>query len=60
MARLLPKKSTRRAVAWSTALMAYDVWKRLPPAQRRQILANARKHGPRLAKGAFRHRRMFF
>ena len=31
------------------ALTAYDIWRRLPPRQRRAALALARKHGPRLA-----------
>jgi hypothetical protein len=34
------------------ALTAYDIWRRLPPKQRKQILASARKHGPRLASAA--------
>ena len=31
------------------ALTLYDVWRRLPPAQRQQVLNLARKHGPRAA-----------
>jgi len=31
------------------ALTAYDVWRRIPKRQRRQIVAVARKHGPRAA-----------
>jgi hypothetical protein len=31
------------------ALTAYDVWRRLPPRQRKQVLELARKHGPRVA-----------
>jgi hypothetical protein len=31
------------------ALTAWDVWRRLPPRQRKQILALARKHGPQVA-----------
>jgi hypothetical protein len=31
------------------ALTAYDIWRRLPPRQRKAALALARKHGPRLA-----------
>jgi hypothetical protein len=33
-------------------LTAWDIWRRLPPAQRRMIMAQARKHGPRLASAA--------
>ncbi len=31
------------------ALTAWDIWRRLPPRQRKQILNIARKHGPRVA-----------
>jgi hypothetical protein len=33
-------------------LTAYDLWRRLPPRQRQMIVAQARKHGPRLANAA--------
>jgi hypothetical protein len=42
----------RRAGVFGLALGAYDVWRRLPPAQRRRIVAMTREHGPRLAAGA--------
>jgi hypothetical protein len=35
------------------ALAAWDVWRRIPPAQRRQLIENARVHGPRIVKGAY-------
>ena len=31
------------------ALAAWDVWRKLPPQQRQQLLALARKHGPTVA-----------
>jgi hypothetical protein len=31
------------------AITLYDVWRRLPPKQRKQALDLARKHGPRVA-----------
>jgi hypothetical protein len=31
-------------------LAAWDVWRKLPPQQRQQLLALARKHGPTVAK----------
>lgn len=31
-------------------LTAYDVWRRLPPPARRAILAETRRHGPRVAR----------
>jgi hypothetical protein len=46
--RFLP----RRAGTVGLALTAYDIWRRLPPQQRKLILASARKHGPRLASAA--------
>jgi hypothetical protein len=44
-ARLL----TRRAGPIGLALTAWDIWRRLPPKQRRQIVNIARKHGPKVA-----------
>lgn len=40
---------SRRAGPVGLALTAYDIWRRLPKKQRRQILDAARKHGPRYA-----------
>jgi hypothetical protein len=31
------------------AITLYDVWRRLPPKQRKQVLKLARKHGPKAA-----------
>jgi TRAP-type C4-dicarboxylate transport system substrate-binding protein len=42
----------RRAGPLGLVLTAYDVWRRLPPKQRQQILDVARKHGPRVAARA--------
>ena len=39
------------------ALTAYDVWRRIPPAQRKLILAQARIHGPTIAKKAIAARK---
>lgn len=38
-----------RPTPWALTIMAWDVWRRLPPEQRRQLVRAARKHGPRLA-----------
>lgn len=43
---------TRRAGALGTALTLWDMWRRLPPKQRRFLVKQARSHGPRLAKQA--------
>ncbi|MDX6481444.1 MAG: hypothetical protein QOG85_1954 [Gaiellaceae bacterium] len=39
-----------RPGVWALAVAAWDVWKRLPPKQRKQALSLARKHGPKVAK----------
>jgi len=41
--------SLRRAGPVGLALTAYDLWRRLPPKQRQQLLKAMRKHGPRVA-----------
>jgi hypothetical protein len=34
------------------ALTAWDIWRRLPPRQRKQLINVARTHGPRIAARA--------
>jgi len=48
---------TRRAGPVGLALTAYDVWRRIPKRQRRQIIAATRKHGPRVAAHLMQRRR---
>jgi hypothetical protein len=36
------------------ALTAWDIWRRLPPRQRKQIINIARKHGPKVAARVLR------
>jgi hypothetical protein len=36
------------------ALTAWDIWRRLPPRQRKQVLDIARKHGPKVASKVLR------
>jgi hypothetical protein len=44
-------------------LTAWDLWRRLPPRQRKQLMNLARKHGPKVAarvlkaRAAYRDRR---
>ena len=52
----IPKVARRRITPLATATVLWDVWKRIPPKQRKQIMAQARKHGPRLIKQAVRAR----
>ena len=40
---------SRRAGAIGMAMTVYDIWRRLPPQQRRQVMILARKHGPTVA-----------
>jgi hypothetical protein len=39
------------------AFGAYHIWRRLPPAQRRQMLQLARVHGPKVAAAMIARRR---
>ena len=52
---------TRRMGPVGVALTAYDIWRRIPKRQRKQIIQAARKHGPRaaaaVAKRSARRRR---
>ena len=50
---------TRRAGPVGIALTAYDLWRRIPKRQRRQIVALTRKHGPRVAAQLMQRRRRF-
>ncbi len=39
------------------AIAAWDVWRRLSPKQRQQVLKLAREHGPKVAKFAAKQAR---
>ena len=39
----------RRMGPVGVVLTAYDVWRRIPPKQRKQVLELTRKHGPKAA-----------
>jgi hypothetical protein len=39
------------------AITLWDVWRRLPPKQRKQVLNLARKHGPKAASKVLQMRR---
>jgi hypothetical protein len=53
----ITKLATRRLGPLGLALTAWDVWRRLPPEQRRWVAAQAREQGPALAQRALRARR---
>lgn len=42
---------------WAMAVVLWDVWKRLTPKQRRQVMAMVRRHGPTVAAKATELRR---
>lgn len=44
----MPRLSKRLGPV-TIALTAWDIWRRLPPKQRKQVLNAARKHGPTVA-----------
>jgi len=50
-------KLTRRAGPIGAALTAWDLWRRLPPRQRKWVARQVRKHGPRVAKQALQAQR---
>jgi hypothetical protein len=39
------------------AFGAYHLWRRLPPAQRRRVMAAAREHGPKVAAAIIARRK---
>ncbi|MFL5959179.1 MAG: hypothetical protein ACJ75G_02790 [Gaiellaceae bacterium] len=41
-----------RPSPWALTIAAWDIWRRLPQQQRRQLMRLARKHGPKLAARA--------
>jgi hypothetical protein len=46
---------SRRAGPVAIALTAYDVWRRIPPAQRRQLINATRKQAPIAAAAMLRY-----
>jgi hypothetical protein len=46
----------RRPGAVGIAITAWDIWRRLPPQQRKMVIAAARKQGPKIAAAALQAR----
>jgi hypothetical protein len=44
----------RRVKPTTVALLAVEAWRRLPPAQRQQLMLAARRNGPRVASSLMR------
>ena len=55
MARM--PRAARSLKPLGLALTAWDIWRRLPPRQRKQVLNMARKHGPKAAKKVMQYQR---
>jgi hypothetical protein len=53
MAAVPRARLSRRMGSFGAVLTLWDLWRRLPPRQRRFLVRQARKHGPRLARQAF-------
>ena len=46
----MARRTKLRPTAWAVAIAAWDVYRRIPPKQRKQAFDLARKHGPKLAR----------
>ena len=53
----MPRLGKLRPGPVGVAFALYDIWRRLPPKQRKQLLTLARKHGPRAAAKVLQVRR---
>ena len=50
----MPRLGRLRPGPVGLAITLFDVWRRLPPKQRKQVLDLARKHGPKVASTALK------
>jgi hypothetical protein len=53
----MPRPRLRPTNPVGIALTAYELWRRLPPRQRKRLLEATRIHGPRLAAALMARRR---
>ncbi|MGZ8717511.1 MAG: hypothetical protein ACXWYO_10415 [Gaiellaceae bacterium] len=53
----MPRLGKLRPGPVGIAITLFDVWRRLPPKQRKQVLTLARKHGPKAAAKLIEFRR---
>jgi hypothetical protein len=53
----MPRPGKLRPGPVGIAITLWDVWRRLPPKQRKQAIALARKHGPKAASKMIQMRR---
>ncbi len=54
----MPRRKTGPRRTLATGLMLWNLWRRIPSRQRKQLLRLARKHGPRIVKTAYKARRV--
>jgi hypothetical protein len=54
---MAPMPRLRPTSPLGLAFGAYHLWRRLPPAQRRQMMILARTHGPKVAAAILAKRR---
>jgi hypothetical protein len=40
----------RRTGVWGLMYTAYQIWRSIPPQHRQRVIAETKKHGPRVAK----------
>jgi hypothetical protein len=52
----MPRLGKLRPGPFAAAFAVYDVWRRLTPKQRAQVVKLAQKHGPTVAKHAVKLR----
>jgi hypothetical protein len=50
-------RSSRRVGPVPFVLMLWEVWRRMPKRQRRWVLSQARRHGPRIVRQVVAARR---
>jgi hypothetical protein len=55
----LTRVFTRKLGPVGIALTAWDIWRRLPPEYRKQIMSATRKHGPKVAAAAAKRYREY-
>jgi hypothetical protein len=48
-------KLTGRAGPVGLALTAWDIWRRIPVAQRQQLMRQARRYGPMVLRELYKH-----
>jgi hypothetical protein len=53
----MPRPRLRPTSPLGVALTAYELWRRLPPSQRKRVIQATRVHGPRLAAALLAKRR---